>query len=53
MKKLHKRLGIPMEANDWTIEDWADLHAAISRAIKKIAKRHKEEKHPAKEAGEE
>lgn len=38
--RLNKR-GIPVEANDWTDEDWLDLHRAMKRVIRKIAKRHK------------
>ena len=34
--------GIPIDARDWDAEDWADLHEAITTAVKKISERHKE-----------
>lgn len=37
--KLHKS-GMPLKAEDWTEQDWSDLHFAIDGAIKKIAARH-------------
>lgn len=36
---LTKR-GVPVNANDWTEQDWMDLHRAMERVIRKIAKRH-------------
>lgn len=37
--QLH-RTGVPMNANDWTEQDWADLHRATESAIVSIAQRH-------------
>lgn len=34
------RDGIPIDKNDWTKTDWADLHHAIEKAKKLIRKRH-------------
>lgn len=34
------RRGVPSNAEDWTTDDWRDLHRATERAIKRIAKRH-------------
>ena len=45
MKPLKKRLdrdGLPINPNDWTSEDWQDLHRGIQRIIRQIAARHKE-----------
>jgi len=39
--ELHKRTGLPLRAEDWTEEDWLDLHRAIKRVTKKIARRHR------------
>jgi hypothetical protein len=33
--------GVPIRAEDWTEEDWQDLHCALKRAIGKIARRHR------------
>jgi hypothetical protein len=38
--KLNKD-GVPMDAKDWTVEDWRDLHQTIERIKKRVAKRHK------------
>ena len=35
------RDGIPVDSQDWTAQDWSDLHKAIEKAKKAIAKRHK------------
>jgi len=35
--------GLPVDANDWTVEDWIDLHTALELAYKKIATRHEKE----------
>ncbi len=40
LKPLH-RSGVPMNAEDWTEQDWMDLNEAIQTAIEKIAARHK------------
>lgn len=39
------RRGIPVRAEDWTEQDWLDLHRATERVIRKIAKRHKPQRH--------
>lgn len=42
-KKLRQRFtekGLPVDANDWTEDDWRDLHSAIDGVISKIARRH-------------
>ena len=36
--------GLPVSSNDWTEEDWRDLHYAIQESIHKIRERHQEEK---------
>jgi hypothetical protein len=33
--------GLPLDAKDWTVEDWRDLHQTIERIKKRVAKRHK------------
>jgi hypothetical protein len=38
--KLNKD-GVPLDAKDWTVEDWRDLHRTIERIKKRVAKRHK------------
>lgn len=35
------RRGIPVHADDWTDEDWLDLHRSMKRLIRRIAKRHR------------
>ncbi len=40
LKPLH-RSGVPMNAEDWTEQDWMDLSEAVQTAIEKIAARHK------------
>lgn len=34
-------LGVPIDARDWTEEDWQDLHEATEQAYAKIRERHK------------
>jgi hypothetical protein len=36
--------GLPRDANDWTEEDWADLHHAIEHIKEKVAARHRNNK---------
>jgi hypothetical protein len=33
--------GLPIDARDWTEEDWRDLHVAIERIKARVAARHK------------
>lgn len=35
--------GVPIDMNDWTYDDWVDLHYGIVSIKKRIAKRHKRE----------
>ncbi len=37
------RDGLPVDAKDWTRSDWQDLHEAMERAKRAIAKRHAED----------
>jgi len=37
------RDGLPVDAKDWTRTDWQDLHEAMERAKRAIAKRHSED----------
>lgn len=42
-KKGDKRLdndGVPINQDDWTLQDWQDLWAGIHRIKTRIAKRH-------------
>jgi len=39
--KLSRR-GIPIEAQDWTLEDWSDLNKAVEESIAKISARRKQ-----------
>lgn len=32
--------GLPVDANDWTVEDWIDLHTGLQKIFKKISARH-------------
>lgn len=41
---LHKRTGVPLNAEDWTEEDWTDLYRAMKSAIRKISRRHRPNK---------
>ena len=54
-KPRYNRDGLPIDKNDWTAEDWADLHRAIQEAIKSIAARHEpkaaEESNPERRRG--
>lgn len=34
------REGVPVDAKDWTVADWKDLHEAIESVKRKIAERH-------------
>lgn len=34
------RNGLPLDANDWTVQDWLDLHEAIEGVIQKVGARH-------------
>jgi hypothetical protein len=36
--------GLPRDAQDWTIEDWADLYYGLEAIKRKIAARHAEER---------
>lgn len=40
MSKRLNRDGIPVDANDWLVEDWYDLHFGLLEIGRKIAKRH-------------
>lgn len=42
--ELSKR-GIPMKSEDWTVEDWRDLHCTLEATIRKIAARHQGQLH--------
>ena len=33
--------GMPRDANEWTVQDWADLWRAMRRVVRTVAKRHK------------
>lgn len=33
--------GVPMNAEDWTEQDWLDLHQATKEAVRHISKRHR------------
>lgn len=33
--------GLPRDANEWTVQDWADLWRAMRRVISSVGKRHK------------
>ncbi len=42
-RRHRKRLnaeGLPVDANDWTPADWQDLHEAVERVKRNIARRH-------------
>ena len=42
-RKKAKRLtpdGLPRDANDWTEDDWRDLHVALERVKASVAARH-------------
>ena len=32
--------GLPRDANEWTEQDWRDLHEAMQRVIEKVGGRH-------------
>lgn len=32
--------GVPRDVNDWTIQDWKDLHEAMQTVIRKVGERH-------------
>ncbi len=38
-KKLSPN-GLPINSNDWTYEDWRDLHNAIETVKRKVGERH-------------
>lgn len=38
-KKLN-RDGLPVDARDWTEADWRELHEAIERIKRNVARRH-------------
>ena len=44
MKKSERRRysdsWLPVDAKDWTREDWQDLHEAMQTVIKKVSARH-------------
>ena len=31
---------LPVDANEWTVEDWRDLHEAIEQVKRRVAERH-------------
>lgn len=37
---LNKR-GLPIDVNEWTEDDWRDLHNALERVVRKIGRRHR------------
>ena len=36
--------GLPIDANEWTEDDWRDLHRAMERVRKRVKERHAKEK---------
>ncbi len=40
--KKSKTSGVPIDGNDWTVEDWKYLHAAMNRVKARIAARHRD-----------
>ena len=39
--KRYTSEGLPRDANEWTVADWADLWRAMRRVVRSVAKRHK------------
>lgn len=42
-KRERRRLspdGLPVDAREWTEDDWRDLHEAMETVKRKVAKRH-------------
>lgn len=40
MTKRLSRDGLPVDARDWQYEDWQDLHEAIEKVKRNVARRH-------------
>lgn len=38
--------GLPIDKNDWTTQDWQDLHEAVERVKRNIARRHANDDDP-------
>ncbi len=45
LRRQHERRyrdGLPTDARDWTVEDWADLHRAMQWVMARVRRRHQE-----------
>lgn len=40
-KQQLNRDGLPIDARDWTEADWQDLHEAIEKVKRNVARRHR------------
>lgn len=41
--RLFDAAGLPRDPNEWTVEDWMDLHAALEWVRRRVAERHRQE----------